>query len=137
MYVYATRQDKNGANLTTSYNNKASAQKYGGAGATIWSGVRSIDLATMATSSDENSGNPIIRSKIVSNVVASNVGKFGIFAVIDGVLVDTKLRFGSYGAANTTMKALVAVYSTMYVLELNESGQSQTEAQNETDEPVF
>ena len=115
-FFYVSRVTKDGYTLTTSYTSSVQAKKYGGDNPVIWEGVKFFDLQTVDFVSEPT--DYAVRSRMKgSSSNASSSGKFHLYIIQDHKLVDTGLRFDSYGAANTTMKALINVYSDLVVLE--------------------
>ena len=116
---YATRTDKNGNLLITSYENEKNAIKYGGEGSKISETVKKVDISTTAAVVADGEDNPgyILRSLIkVDNTLPVN-NSFVIFAKKNGHWLDLQLGFNTYGEANTVMKALTNSYEALLVVD--------------------
>ncbi len=125
MFYYATRDDKDGNRLMTSYGNEASQKKYGGPEAKLHKGivVRSQDSNEFAET-DANKydfeSEDLIRSRIHCPQPTGAIGKFKIQYLNDSNWKDTDFRTNSYGTANTIMKALAPIYGDLCVVEETE-----------------
>ena len=120
MYYYANRADRNGNQLLTSYANEKSAVKYGGADSEItnteYRAEFSDDFVRMRIA--EDASGPVVRSFMKNiNPVGETGGRFVLWGKADGVWGKTPFSFSSYGAANTTMKAMISLYEAMVVLD--------------------
>lgn len=115
---YVTRDDKNGDRLTTSYDTKVKADKYGvGENRKPWTGVRYLDDKGQKTDTPTDN---IIRSviSIDSTNMKHDDGNFVIYHMDeDAKWVPTSHRYTSYGLANTAMKSFRGVYFDMMVVE--------------------
>ncbi len=127
MYYYASRDDKDNNRLMTSYGNAASQKKYGGADARLFNGVVVMDTESeeFAELADPNKydfeSELLIRSRIHNPDPSGSNGKFVLYKLEKNKWVETEFRCGSYGAANTLMKALVSLYGDLIVVEETES----------------
>jgi hypothetical protein len=123
MYYYASRNDKAGNYLVTSYGNKTSQKKYGGADARTFDGFRVFNpgSSTFREVTDDaiEDGEVVVRSYMKSPAGAQSTssGKFVLLAKDSEGWKETSFRASSYGAANTLMKALISVYGEMMIIE--------------------
>jgi hypothetical protein len=132
MFYYATRTDKNGHRLMTSYGNAASQKKYGGTEAKLFNGVIALHVDGFNTY-DEVDDMPggdelVVRSRMFnSNPEDASNGKFVImYKDKEGQYSPTPFRTGSYGAANTIMKAIIPMYKELVIIEHGAEGSSES-----------
>ena len=120
MLYYVTRKDKNGNQLTTSYDTPEKAKKYGtGEDRKETKALIYFDPATESYPAKDNTGY-IVRSRLVaSEELKPNEGNFVIYdrGENDNEWAPTNHRYPTYGLANTAMKSLVGVYHDMLVVE--------------------
>lgn len=117
---YATRLDKEGNKLTTSYTNKKMADQYGGAGSVVQETLYGINFGANLIHEGEIGTNiPIIRSLLVNNGEvgsATSDGRFKLYARIKGEWEDLNMSFSNYGAANALMKAIIGQYEALVIV---------------------
>lgn len=114
---YATRLDKDGNKLTTSYTNKKMADTYGGANSLVQETIYAINLETNDVLEGAE-GLPIVRSLMVNNGEigsSSGEGRFKLYARVNGVWQDLNMGFSNYGAANALMKAIIGQYEALVI----------------------
>ena len=117
---YATRLDKDGNKLTTSYTSKKLCDQYGGGADALKSETlyfADLETNTIAENMPEY---PIVRSVMINNVGIKGRelgGKFRLFGKINGNWDDNSIgSYSNYGAANTMMKALINEYDALIIL---------------------
>jgi hypothetical protein len=136
-YFYATRLDKNGDKLTTSYATEKSAIQYGGDNATISNGVFNAEIKNGDLVRDKDqpaSKMPVLRSMLVNSkpATAELTGKYRVWAKDSdedevSKWFPTEFAFTDYGSANTLIKSLIGRYDALAIVETDEvSGGSQT-----------
>jgi hypothetical protein len=114
---YATRLDKEGNKLTTSYTTEKMSKQYGGT-----QSQRSETLYMMnfeKNTVEENGPGPIVRSLLVNNgevTQASANGKFKLYGRENSVWSQTPFAYDNYGAANAVMKALIGQYEALVIV---------------------
>jgi len=118
---YATRVDRNGYKLTTSYTSQKSADKYGGAGSSRQVGILYADIKpTKLTVSEEVDG-PVFRSLMLNpNPVEGSSGEYVLYGKRDGRWDKTAFSANSYGAANTLMKSLIGMFQAIAIVQEND-----------------
>lgn len=132
MFFYATRTDKDGHRLMTSYGNAASQKKYGGADAKLFNGVvvRNLESGEFAELEDPSKydfeNEELIRSRMFNANPEHAKGKF-LIRYKDGTgWHDSEFRMNSYGAANSIMKAIIPLYAELIIVEDVESVSAQS-----------
>ena len=115
---YATRLDKEGNKLTTSYGTEKMAKTYGGNGK-ISETIFTIDFETNEVLEGDIGDRPVIRSLLVNNgTVGADLlnGKFRLYGRNRGEWEFLKLTFDSYGAANALMKAMIGQFEALTIV---------------------
>ena len=134
---YVTRDDKSGNRLTTSYDTRVKADKFGaGENQKHWAGIKYYDPSSCEMTSKQT--DYIVRSVIDVNNEEDYEGDFVIYTreKTDGDNWDaTRHRYATYGIANTAMKAFVGVYRNMMIVE--EPKQTAPAAQFDTGPAPF
>ena len=119
MLFYATRLDKTGNKLVTSYANQKSCDKFGGADSTQYQGIYYANISKTGAKVGEDVGGLVMRSMLVNNgsVASEAGGRFVLYGKVGGEWSRTPFAFSSYGTANTAMKALIANYQAIIIVD--------------------
>jgi len=120
-FFYAERADKNGNQLLTSYGNLKSAEKYGGADASIVEGLRYAHFSESCTRLriNEEKGGTLVRSYLRNSnpPEGSGQGRYVLWGKTNGQWSETEHRSSSYGTANNLMKSLISAYEALVLLD--------------------
>lgn len=119
---YATRLDKNGNKLTTSYADQKSCDRYGGAEATKTNTLYSVKFndETGTAKIKEELGDLVLRSSLQNANYSENLdfsGRYILYGKLRGTWGKTEFSFPDYGTANTLMKALIDRYQALMVVD--------------------
>jgi hypothetical protein len=127
---YATRLDKAGNKLMTSYTNAASCKKYGGAGSTLSETLYRVQFKENggAYINDDVDG-PLVRSLLVNNTgAAGDTGKYVLYGkMASSGWSRTPFSFSQYGSANTAMKAMIGMYEALMIVVEDSEGDDDQE----------
>jgi hypothetical protein len=126
---YATRLDKSGNKLVTSYPNAASRDKFGGPEALREDTLYFVEFtASGAAKIGENPTGKIVRSYMVNNGGAIDQGgSLELWGKVNGEWKKTPFSFTSYGAANNAMKAMISMYQAMLVIAAGDDAEEAIE----------
>lgn len=115
-YFYATGDDKAGNMLITSYKKEDQAKKYR-AGCEVFEGLKYLDIVESKVTG--NYTGLLLRTLIArKNASGKMEGNFVVYARINGEWEKTQFRYGTYAAANTSVKgALIQIYDACAVIE--------------------
>ncbi|RZK44585.1 MAG: hypothetical protein EOO61_03260 [Hymenobacter sp.] len=114
---YATRLDKNGHKLVTSYPSAVNRDKFGGAGAIKEEILYFADfLASGGAKISNDPSGYIMRSYMVNNGAAADSGQFELWGKTNGEWKKTPFSFATYGNANNAMKAMITMYQALLVV---------------------
>ncbi len=118
---YCTKIDKNGNKLTSSYTTKQGATQYG-KGCTVEVDIIKADFSDpskLILGGPEMDG-PLVRGLLKNNnppVESTEKGQYVLWAKKKGVWHETIFDFPSYSAANSHMKATIAAYEAMAIVD--------------------
>lgn len=117
-YFYATRHNKDGNKLVTSYEKQQQATKYGGPTAVITKEVFYLGKDGKARKDNDDETGLILRSKLdMPGAGNSSNGNFVLYAVVGDQYEPTHFRYDTYGNANNAMKALAPSLGSLAVVE--------------------
>lgn len=120
MYFYATRYNKDGGKITTSYNTLVNAKKYGGTDPKINEGIFEAKLEDGKLAFVQNPEATIVMRSVLENAKPNEQesgGRFVLFGYNGNIWEQTPFSAANYSAANVLMKSMIAGYHKLAVVE--------------------